>query len=277
MYTISIVEAQDKKLSSPKHINEGCRHVLHPYSLQVGVFMSNRKTRKQKHTEYIEKYGDIPVDYKERLSYLYDKLKITDEQGFNILFKRDKMMETLEFYDTQIILFEIPEGSPRPRFRIINRSNLSNMAMSNPNFVHVYSLTGKEDNMFMRRLISQEDFTALDSMICTPCIVDISAFLKTPSSYNKEDTILAEIGLHRPIGKPDWDNLGKKYSDMFNANVWLDDTLVVDGSIHKYYSILPRVEIRLRYMNMVYNKHQYTSIINRTDYDEKYNLKYFGG
>ena len=62
---------------------------------------------------------------------------------------------------------------------------------------------------------------------------------------------------------------------MFNANVWLDDTLVVDGSIHRFYSVLPRVEIRIKYLNMVYNKHQYTSITNRTDYDTAFDLQYF--
>ena len=234
-----------------------------------------RKTRKQKHDDYENKFGHIPIDYRERLDWLYDELKITDRQGFEILHNRDMMMQSLEYIDTEIILFEVPEGSPRPRFRLVNRANLSNMAMSNPNFVHVYSLTGKEDNVFMKRLMSQEDFHALDQMICTPCTIDIYAFMKTPSYYNREDTILAEIGLHRPISKPDWDNLGKKYSDMFNANMWLDDTLVVDGSIHRYYSVLPRIEIRLRYLNMVYNKHQYNSIIHRTDYNEDYNLQYF--
>lgn len=234
-----------------------------------------RKTRKQKHDDYENKFGHIPIDYRERLDWLYDELKITDRQGFEILHKRDMMMQSLEYIDTEIILFEVPEGSPRPRFRLVNRANLSNMAMSNPNFVHVYSLTGKEDNVFMKRLMSQEDFHALDQMICTPCTIDIYAFMKTPSYYNREDTILAEIGLHRPISKPDWDNLGKKYSDMFNANMWLDDTLVIDGSIHRYYSVLPRIEIRLRYLNMVYNKHQYNSIIHRTDYNEDYNLQYF--
>lgn len=234
-----------------------------------------RKNRVQKQNEYNEKYGDIPIDYRERLEYLYDSLKISESQAFEILNKRDKMINDLTYYDTQIILFEVPEGSPRPRFRIVNRSNLSNMAISNPNFVHVYSLTGKEDNVFMKRLMSKEDFNALDQMICTPCTIDIYAFFKTPSYYNKEDTILAEVGLHRPISKPDWDNIGKKYSDMFNANVWLDDTLVIDGSIHRYYSILPRIEIKLRYLNMVYNKHQYNSITKRTDYNEAFNLKYF--
>ena len=237
--------------------------------------MAKRKTRNQKHKEYTAKFENIPIEYRDRLDWLYDKLRITDQQAFEILHKRDMMINSLMYYDTKIVLFEIPEGAPRPRFRLINRSNLSNMAMSNPNFIHVYSLTGKEDNVFMKRLMRQEDFNALDQMICTPCIIDIYAFLKTPSYYNKEDTILAEIGLHRPISKPDWDNLGKKYSDMFNANVWLDDTLVIDGSIHRYYSVLPRIEIRLRYLNMVYNRYQYNSIIKRTDYNEEYNLQYF--
>lgn len=248
--------------------------ILHPFILKAGNNMK-RKTRKQKHEDYINKFGDIPIDYKERLSWLYDRLKITECQAFEILQKKDMMLDSLEYYDTEIILFEVPEGSPRPRFRLVNRANISNMAMANPNFIHVYSLTGKEDNTFMKRLMSQEDFDALDSMICTPCVIDIHAFFKTPSYFNKEDAILAEIGIHRPITKPDWDNLGKKYSDMFNANMWLDDTLVVDGSIHRYYSVLPRVEIRLKYLNMVYNKHQFNSIINRTDYNESYNLQYF--
>ena len=234
-----------------------------------------RKTRDQKHEEYTEKFGDIPIGYRERLEWLYDKFNVTDRQAFEILHKRDMMISSLEYINTKIVLFEVPEGSPRPRFRIVNRANLSNMAMSNPNFVHVYSLTGKEDNTFMHRLVSQEDFNALDKLICTPCTVDIYTFMKTPSYYNKTDTILAEIGMDRPIYKPDWDNLGKKYSDMFNANVWLDDTLVVDGSVHKFYSVLPRIEICIKYLNMVYNKYQYNSITNRTDYKDEYDLQYY--
>lgn len=235
-----------------------------------------RKTRKVKEDEYNQKYSHIPIDYKERLSWLYDTLKITDTQAYEILHQRDLMINSLQYYDTMIVLFEVPEGSPRPRFRIVNRRNLSNMAMANSEFVHVYSLTGREDNLFMKRLIEKEEFDTLDSMICTPCIIDIYAYFKTPSYFNKSQTILAEMGLERPIFKPDWDNLGKKYSDMFNANVWLDDTLVIDGSIHRYYSVLPRVEIRLRYLNMLYNNHQYRSITNRSDYKIEYGVEYFG-
>lgn len=233
-----------------------------------------RKNREQKHEEYIKKFNDIPIDFKERLEWLYDNLNISESLGFDILLKRDKMLNNLFFYNTKIILFEVPEGAPRPRFRIINRKNISNLAINNPKFVHVYSITGAEDSAFMKRLMTQDDFDAIDQMICTPCKIDIYTYLKTPSSYNKEDIILSEIGIIRPITKPDWDNLGKRYSDMFNENIWLDDTLVIDGSVHRYYSVLPRVEIYIQYLNMLYNKNQYNNIINRSNYND-IDLDYF--
>ena len=233
------------------------------------------KSRKQKASEYEQKYGDIPVDFHERLSWLYDKLRITESQAFDIMLKRADMLGSLYFYDINVVLFEVPEGSPRPRFRLVNRQNLANMAIANPSFIHVYSITGAEDNKFMRRLIDAGELSQLDPLICTPCDVDICAYMRTPTSFNKTDTILAEMGLIRPIYKPDFDNIAKKYSDMFNKNVWLDDTLVIDGSIHKYYSVLPRIEIRIRYLNMLYNRSQYNSITNRVDYDGSTDLSYF--
>ena len=153
-----------------------------------------RKTRKIKEEEYEKKYSHIPLDYKERLSWLYDNLKISDTQAFEILYQRDLMLNNLHYYETMIILFEEPEGSPRPRFRIINRKNLSNIAISNSNFVHVYSLTGHEDNIFMKRLMEKKDFENLDKIICTPCNIDIKMYFKTPRYFNKTEIILAEIG-----------------------------------------------------------------------------------
>lgn len=235
-----------------------------------------RKTRKQKADEYIARFSNIPVNYEERLNWLYDNLNITEREAYEILDIRRQMLSTLYYYSANIVLFEIPEGTPRPRARLINRSNLSNMAMANSNFIHVYSLTGHEDQVFMKRLMTEQEFEGLNQIICTPTIVDINAYFKTPSSYNRKQKILAEIGLERPISKPDWDNIEKRYSDMFNKNVWLDDSLVVDGSIHRYYSVLPRIEIRLKFLNLLYNKQQYNSITNRVDFDTNIDLTYFG-
>ena len=73
----------------------------------------------------------------------------------------------------------------------------------------------------------------------------------------------------RPMVKPDFDNAEKTYADMYNGNIWLDDQFVMDATVHKYYSMKPRVEIKLKFLNMLYNKHQYNSISNRKDFIEK--------
>ena len=118
-----------------------------------------------------------------------------------------------------------------------------------------------------------EEILQLNEFIYTPCIVEYNVYCKTPSAFNVTDIFLAEMGLIRPITKPDWDNIGKKYSDMYNSNIWLDDTLVVSGTVNKYYSILPRVEINLRYLNMLYNKYQYNSMNKKIESE----AIYFGG
>lgn len=231
------------------------------------------KSRKEKEENYEQKYGHIPKDYYERLHWLYDTLNIDEKTAWEIIQRRNDMLNALYFHEINIVLFEEPEGSPRPRFRLINRKNFANTALANPNFVHVYSITGKQDNNHMKRLVTENDFMGIDHLICTPCDVEICSFFKTPSCYNRVEKFLAEIGLDRHIYKPDWDNAGKKYSDMFNYNVWLDDSLVIDGTVRKYYSALPRIEIKLKYMNMLYNRHQYSNLIKRIDHND---LTYFG-
>ena len=232
------------------------------------------KNRREKASEYEEKYSHIPQDYISRLSWLYDNLKISENKALEIVNKRDTMINSLYFEMIKIVLYEEPEGSPRPRFRLINRSNLSNAALSNSNFVHVYSITGAEDNRYMqRRLMSESDFVGIQELLWSPCDVEFITFFKTPNAFNSVDKYLAEIGVIRPVTKPDWDNIGKKYSDMFNNNIWLDDTLVIDGTVRKFYSVLPRIEINLRYMNMLYNKYQFNSIASRSNSE---NINFFG-
>lgn len=228
------------------------------------------KKRSVKAIEYDKKYSDIPRDDQERLKWMYDTFKINDKISNEILLKRDSMMHSLYYSDILVKLYEEPEGSPRPRFRIVNRKNFANMAISNSQFVHVYSITGAEDNKYMRRIIDSDELLSLNNLIYTPCLVTMNAFFKTPSQFNRVDAFLAEIGLIRPITKPDWDNIGKKYSDMYNGNVWLDDNLVISGTVNKFYSILPRVEIGLRYLNMLYNKYQYKSIQPKVECEVDY-------
>lgn len=222
------------------------------------------KSRKQKSILYETKYADIPRDYNERLEYMYTKLKITPSKAAKILELRDSMLESFHYSDEiYIILYEEPEGSPRPRARYINRANITKLAKQYPGYIQIYSLSGPSDRKFFKQAITDNELIQVDNLICTPCIIRYEAYLPTPSRFNAIDTYLAELGVIRPICKPDFDNIEKKYSDMFNGNLWLDDTLVIESSMVKYYSILPRVEIKLRFLNLLYNKIQYDSILKR--------------
>lgn len=232
------------------------------------------KSRKQKASIYESRYSEIPRDYQQRLDWMYEHYHITKSKADSIYNTMRSMTEELQYSDIiHVILYEEPEGSPRPRARYVNKTNLSAAAKSNPGFIQVYSLTGAADRKFMKQLITDEDFMYLDQLICTPCKVQYEAFLKTPSSFNAIDTYLAELGIIRPICKPDFDNIEKKYADMYNGNVWIDDALVISSRLDKYYSILPRIEITLQYLNMLYNKYQYDSIIKRVESGS--NVEYF--
>ena len=228
--------------------------------------MINIKSRKQKAKLYESKYSEIPRDYIERLSWMYDKYHITKDKAEEILRAKYNILSSLYYSDDiLVVLYEEPEGSPRPRARYVNKSNLTSYAKSDPGYIQVYSLTGASDRKFMKRLIDDNDLMKLDHLICTPCDVEYNTFSKTPSSYNTINTFLSEVGIIRPISKPDFDNMEKKYADMYNGNVWIDDALVQDAAIHKYYSILPRVEIRLKFLNLLYTKYQYEQIIKRVE------------
>lgn len=214
------------------------------------------------------KYGDIPVDYNERLSWMVDKYNLTPSKMDEILQVRGNVLNNLYFYECTVVqLLEEPEGTHRPRFRIINKGNYNREAINNSQFVHVYTPQAKDDFLYMKKM-TDDELIQLDGLINTPCDIEYTAFYKTPSYCNTTEIFLREIGLIRPnIFKPDWDNVGKKYCDMYNHNIWLDDAQVIDGVVHKYYSILPRIEIKLKYLNAVYTKKQHDAILKRKDYD----------
>ena len=232
--------------------------------------------KKQKILKYEEKYSNIPKDYKERLLYLYDTLKIDDVKSEEILQIRRNYILSTYYKCIRIVLYEEPEFTPRPRARIINKSGILNASTGNNSFIQIYSITGRENKEYMK-MYTQQNMNELEQLLCTPCDIEYNVYFPTPSYYNKTQIFLAEIGIDRPISKPDFDNIEKCYADSFTGNVWIDDILVVDASFHKYYSILPRIEIKLLYQNYLYNKFQYKSMINRKDFTADMQVSYFGG
>ena len=234
------------------------------------------KNRKQKMIEYEEKYSDIPKDYVTRLNWLYDKLNIDDKKSEEIINARNRFINSTYYETIRLVLYEIPEYTPRPRARLITKKGIINAATGNNSFIQVYSITGRQNREYMKQFVNS-NLNELESLLCTPCDVEFRSYFPTPKYYNKTQIFLAEVGLDRPINKPDFDNIEKSYSDSFTGNIWLDDILVVDATIRKYYSVLPRVEIDLMFSNQLYNVHQYKAMMKRKDYTEEMKVKYFGG
>ena len=234
------------------------------------------KSKRQKVIEYEQKYGNIPKNYIDRLNWMYDNFNIDDKKSQEIIDARNRFINSTYYETIRIVLYEIPEYTPRPRARIINKKDIINAATGNNSFIQVYSITGRQNREYMKQFVSS-NMNYLETLLCTPCDIEYRSYFPTPKYYNKTQIFLAEIGLDRPVSKPDFDNIEKAYGDAFTGNIWIDDILVVDATIRKYFSILPRVEIDLMYSNQLYNNHQYKSMIKRKDYAEEYDVKYFGG
>lgn len=238
--------------------------------------MVNVKNKKQKILEYDAKYSHIPKDYVQRLEYLYDTLKIDDAKSDEILMARENFINSTFYKTIRIVMYEIPEYTPRPRARLIHKNNIINAVTGGNDFIQVYSITGRQNREYMK-MYTRENLQELEQLLCTPCDIEYKTYFPTPSYYSKTDIFLAEIGLHRPMIKPDFDNIEKSYADSFTANVWIDDIVVVDATIRKYYSILPRVEIDLKYANQLCNQYQYKQMIKRKDFTNEMKVNYFGG
>ena len=234
------------------------------------------KSKRQKVIEYEQKYGNIPKNYIDRLNWMYDNFNIDDKKSQEIIDARNRFINSTYYETIRIVLYEIPEYTPRPRARIINKKDIINAATGNNSFIQVYSITGRQNREYMKQFVSS-NMNYLETLLCTPCDIEYRSYFPTPKYYNKTQIFLAEIGLDRPVSKPDFDNIEKAYGDAFTGNIWIDDILVVDATIRKYFSILPRVEIDLMYSNQLYNNHQYKAMIKRKDYTEEMNVNYFGG
>ena len=78
-----------------------------------------------------------------------------------------------------------------------------------------------------------------------PVSIDVVALMPIPKSWSKSRRAEAALQMHRPIKKPDADNL-LKVIDALNEVVWRDDAQVVDAVIIKRYSDTPALKITVR-------------------------------
>jgi Holliday junction resolvase RusA-like endonuclease len=78
-----------------------------------------------------------------------------------------------------------------------------------------------------------------------PLKVAIDAFFSIPVSRSKKWRQAALDGDARPEKKPDVDNVAKIVMDGLNGIVWVDDVLIVELTVRKFYSDHPRMVVKV--------------------------------
>lgn len=197
--------------------------------------------KKKDIVKYQEQYGHIPRNFIDRFDYLLEHVKLTDKHLHDLRVKIKSFFNHKWEQDKYVIYF-LPKATARPRLSGFTKK--------------FYVTDAKSNNDTFKKFCEE---AGIQQLITTPCKILIETYYPIPN-LNKIDTILAELKLIRPISKPDWDNVGKTYSDMIQNNVILDDSLIIDGRSVKYYSIKPRIEITLEYMTAYDCKYNKTKI-----------------
>lgn len=189
--------------------------------------------------EYDEKYGLVPTDKEDRLKFLMSQAK-NAEKTFAPVDGEIKRIQGIKWKTVKYVIYLIPKASPRPR-RSLNG--------------HFYVNGAADNKRFFKNFYKE---TLNIPIIDTPCKFYCDSYLPIPSDMSLVNQVLAELGLIRPVKKPDFDNLAKTYSDMTQGVLLFDDALIIEGISRKWYSCKPRIEITFKYME---------------DFDSDYNKK----
>jgi Holliday junction resolvase RusA-like endonuclease len=85
-----------------------------------------------------------------------------------------------------------------------------------------------------------------ETLLDEPLAVLVDAYMTIPASKPKRWKAGALAGDVRPTKTPDVDNIAKVVLDGLNGIVWVDDVLVVELAVRKFYSDRPRMVIAIQ-------------------------------
>jgi Holliday junction resolvase RusA-like endonuclease len=176
------------------------------------------------------------------LNYLENNLKLDLEK----IKEEETRIQNINWEEVIITLPIEPKPSPRPRYSFKTK--------------HFYVKGAKSNKNIIKEYINS-------NIIYTRTNLLVKTYQPTPIHLMDNNEIyLAEKELILPIQNPDWDNLGKTYSDMIQEYLILNDNIVNPGSVEKYYSLIPRVVIIIRYQKDFDSKFNKKKILNSTQY-----------
>lgn len=129
----------------------------------------------------------------------------------------------------QFTVFGTPVAQGRPRFS------------SQGGFTRAYDPKRSKDFKKYVQLVAAENRQA--KLLEGPLQLQVKIYKPSLKSFSKKKKVAAEAGNLRPITKPDVDNYVKGIKDACNKILWRDDSQVVDMSVSKWYSEIPRIEV----------------------------------
>jgi Holliday junction resolvase RusA-like endonuclease len=130
-----------------------------------------------------------------------------------------------------------PKGQPRPR------------AFSRGGHARVYD-PGTAEGWKSQIAIAAKDFIP-PTPIESPVVLNVVLYFPRPQSHYRKSGELKPDAPHWCAKKPDFDNAGKVFGDVFTTlGFWRDDALIVDGRVVKKYvqgkSYAPGAMIEIR-------------------------------
>ncbi|MCM1230045.1 MAG: RusA family crossover junction endodeoxyribonuclease [Ruminococcus flavefaciens] len=212
------------------------------------------KSRKEKMLEYNQKYqvrtSDPDALVEAMLRSYIDQQKNPEKVIAKAREKALRIINDREYETIHILMYEYPFKTDRPR------------TMNG----HTWSPNAAENKSYFDRALKKINQTL--KLINTPGEVEIEAYLEMPRNVPPDEVILFETKLLKPVDKPDYDNIGKCYTDMFTWILTVDDDIFWRGEIRKYYSLLPRVDIVIRYVKKHESDYIYKKLKSRKSIKE---------
>lgn len=210
------------------------------------------KSRQEKLQEYNSKYPDREYDPDRVLrSYFKERKWDLNKACKKAAKKLEEINESREYETIRVVMYEYPMKTDRPR---------------STRYGHMYSPNAASNHEYFEKAIKK--VAEAVKLITTPAEIEIDAYLEMPEQVKPDEVILFEAKAIDVVTTPDYDNIGKCYTDMLKNVFITDDDIFHTGIINKYYSILPRVEIRITYIKFHESDYIYKKLKTRKSIKE---------
>lgn len=182
---------------------------------------------------YEQQYGHIPNKQIDRISYILGN-KANNKKYNDMIMSEAKKIKRIKWTKLNFSIWKIVRPSPRPR------------ATRRGGYIKMYVPHAKENGDWFSEFAEENNLPYIE----TPCMLNMTIYEKTPSSFSIKNKVLAELGIIRPWKRTgDFDNYAKGIADMIQHGMLKDDCLVVESTQKLYYSIKPHADIEISYMN----------------------------